>query len=300
LADQGRTIWVDAICINQQDIPEKNQQVSQMQDIYVGSTQVVVWLGEEGDAKLALELLQQFEKDKYELLGIENYGINKQAAWDAGYELFYQRPWWTRIWILQEVLHKNPVLVHIGALTIQLENLCDKFGPFVVQYNAIGHDLAKASSLTGINTQPKGQSAILRLYNLLKRTWTHSPPAREQKISERLQVYSQMLHAGQAFLDPPSMILSHRNSISMGESSQLTSLLMESRAQRASDARDKIFALLGMAKDASSLSINIDYNSSKRHVYVTTTRELLRISLEPLLMVESQDRPVSLTQDWPS
>jgi hypothetical protein len=39
-----RTLWVDAVCINQNDIQEKNQQVAQMQEIYAGAKEVLVWL----------------------------------------------------------------------------------------------------------------------------------------------------------------------------------------------------------------------------------------------------------------
>lgn len=43
---EHRTLWVDALCINQGDIPERNQQVSIMRDIYNGAQDVLVWLGE--------------------------------------------------------------------------------------------------------------------------------------------------------------------------------------------------------------------------------------------------------------
>lgn len=38
-------IWVDSICINQQDIPEREAQVSMMDKIYSQATQVNIWLG---------------------------------------------------------------------------------------------------------------------------------------------------------------------------------------------------------------------------------------------------------------
>ena len=44
-----RTLWVDAICINQGDKQEKERQVNMMRDIYRRSRQTVVWLGEEAD-----------------------------------------------------------------------------------------------------------------------------------------------------------------------------------------------------------------------------------------------------------
>jgi hypothetical protein len=41
----GRRYWIDAICINQADIPERNQQVRIMPHIYFRAHTVVVWLG---------------------------------------------------------------------------------------------------------------------------------------------------------------------------------------------------------------------------------------------------------------
>ena len=41
----ARVLWVDAICINQGDIEERNEQVSMMRDIYSSSQRVLIWLG---------------------------------------------------------------------------------------------------------------------------------------------------------------------------------------------------------------------------------------------------------------
>ncbi len=39
------TLWVDQICIDQGNVPEKNAQVAAMKDVYSGASQVLVWLG---------------------------------------------------------------------------------------------------------------------------------------------------------------------------------------------------------------------------------------------------------------
>ena len=39
-----RRLWIDAICINQASLKEKNQQVPMMADIYGGAARVLVWL----------------------------------------------------------------------------------------------------------------------------------------------------------------------------------------------------------------------------------------------------------------
>jgi hypothetical protein len=56
---QPRVLWIDAICINQRDIPERNAQIKRMADLYRLSRRVVAWLGpESGDSSLGLDLLR--------------------------------------------------------------------------------------------------------------------------------------------------------------------------------------------------------------------------------------------------
>ena len=45
-------LWVDAICINQDDIPERNAQTANMRAIYQSSESVAVWLGLENSYRL--------------------------------------------------------------------------------------------------------------------------------------------------------------------------------------------------------------------------------------------------------
>jgi hypothetical protein len=45
LPAQPQRLWVDAICIDQSSIPERESQVRPMRKIYQNATRVVVWLG---------------------------------------------------------------------------------------------------------------------------------------------------------------------------------------------------------------------------------------------------------------
>ncbi|PQE23015.1 hypothetical protein CJF32_00004414 [Rutstroemia sp. NJR-2017a WRK4] len=54
-----RHLWIDAVCINQEDISEKEQQIQMMAKIYSQARQVVVWLGPEADdSDYAIELIR--------------------------------------------------------------------------------------------------------------------------------------------------------------------------------------------------------------------------------------------------
>jgi hypothetical protein len=45
LENDDRLLWVDAICINQKDVLERNNQVGRMDEIYKQAVEVVAWLG---------------------------------------------------------------------------------------------------------------------------------------------------------------------------------------------------------------------------------------------------------------
>lgn len=66
LRQREEPIWIDAICINQEDIMERTQQVRQMHRIYASASLVIVWLGEASPADIrgfafADDLLSQFK-----------------------------------------------------------------------------------------------------------------------------------------------------------------------------------------------------------------------------------------------
>lgn len=64
LPDQGRRIWADQICINQDDLNERSQQVQFMNRIYKDASHVLVWLGldSNGEATAAFSLIRSLHK----------------------------------------------------------------------------------------------------------------------------------------------------------------------------------------------------------------------------------------------
>ncbi|KAI0967601.1 heterokaryon incompatibility protein-domain-containing protein [Xylaria arbuscula] len=66
---QVRRLWADAVCINQDDLPERTSQVELMARIFAGASRVLAWLGwEEGEAGRrhmldAIRFIHTFMKD---------------------------------------------------------------------------------------------------------------------------------------------------------------------------------------------------------------------------------------------
>jgi hypothetical protein len=57
--ERSRTLWIDAICVDQQNLEERSQQVGMMADIYRWAEQIIVWIGpQRGCSSLAVDMLR--------------------------------------------------------------------------------------------------------------------------------------------------------------------------------------------------------------------------------------------------
>lgn len=151
--DRPRTLWIDAICINQADNQEKSCQVRRMHHVYAGAERVTVWLGPEADdSELAFREIERIgsEEDIVSSLSWdvdkrkEIYQITQQPiAWNAICSLG-GRPYWTRVWIVQELAFAKTIVVVAGY-----QNLC--WSNFVTGFTAIhfsrGHPNESASGM---------------------------------------------------------------------------------------------------------------------------------------------------------
>ena len=111
---ETRCLWVDAICINQQNVTEKNFMVSQMHVIYHNSKRVIAWLGDPTlKSEHAFRFLSRYMSEGPQLgddqEGWQDVFENSKpmrnvdlSTWDAFLDIF-GRPWWNRAWIVQEV-----------------------------------------------------------------------------------------------------------------------------------------------------------------------------------------------------
>ena len=93
------TIWIDDICINQDDNSEKSKQVAMMGDIYHRSSRLVIWLGEA--SKLEINSIQA---------AIEN---PEDATSPAILQRLTSLPWFERLWVVQEVFRSRRACRHV-------------------------------------------------------------------------------------------------------------------------------------------------------------------------------------------
>ncbi|KAI0381004.1 heterokaryon incompatibility protein-domain-containing protein [Hypomontagnella monticulosa] len=98
----SRILWVDAICINQQDNQEKGVQVSKIVDIYKNAFNVVAYIGEDNGSYTDLfNFFNRDRKDESFNEATARLGIEKIPMMENFLE-FCRTEWWTRVWIQQE------------------------------------------------------------------------------------------------------------------------------------------------------------------------------------------------------
>ena len=119
-------LWADALCINQNDLAERSQQVQVMQTAYQSACVVFAWLGEAaGDSNFLMHVIETTGKggSDPEL----DSQVGRQVPTSEGdpnhFDLrsrealskLMARPYWERVWITQELATAGPKAISIGC-----------------------------------------------------------------------------------------------------------------------------------------------------------------------------------------
>ncbi|KAL8337524.1 hypothetical protein RB598_006427 [Gaeumannomyces tritici] len=279
-----RIIWIDAVCINQQDDVEKGRQVQSMARIYASASRVVVWLGEAADGsdraleglrqaageqeaayrrELALETLRRVSREeaKLPIKRFEQYNgfitqmtkdlLEAGSAADVAVTLdeptqqaifaLLERPWFGRIWVLQEVAAARYVLVKCGGSTVDGSTF------------SLGLDAAQLSY--------EGRPALQRLIPPLIRLI--------QGAASRPQCATSM----------PQTSLSHPFSLNICSIGELVDRF---RTRKATNPLDRVYALLGMSREGPGM-LTVDYTESWEKLVL----KLVRLALSDRMAVET-------------
>ena len=128
LPDADRVLWIDSICINQDEPEERGHQVGIMYEIYSNTQRNLVWLGEDdGTVAEALKLLKMVlleagsETNHFEAFGetirrsdgylrYASHGLNIKADLEP-LRCLYSRPWFRRLWVRTSSI-KSPEAAH--------------------------------------------------------------------------------------------------------------------------------------------------------------------------------------------
>jgi hypothetical protein len=235
----GSWIWIDAICIDQNDLEERSAQVQIMWVIYSQAKTVRVWLGEEDETAAETKMLQDELCEKIMQRGEaranqaavgETYlsvgkdwdtavaeGIPMQMWWSWYH--FYRRTWFERVWTMQEYVFAQKLDLVCGSLNFD-HKACIEVATFM-----------------------KNSTWNVELLMKLGPT-THILHIRE---AEMLQLNSlrSMCVQGRFTSDHDLAMIKHVFGIKSA-SAWLLTIMNNSRRRLGSDTRDRIYGMAGM------------------------------------------------------
>ncbi len=127
-SEKPRVLWVDALCINQNDLDERKSHVQLMGQIYAHASKVVIWLGEGIPANvpafealkaggLRLAELQKQESDPH--IRRAKFMTDPEMRgqhWDGLGDLL-RNTWFERVWVIQEIANAQKAEIQIGGTT---------------------------------------------------------------------------------------------------------------------------------------------------------------------------------------
>ncbi|KAM5350718.1 hypothetical protein ACJ41O_007223 [Fusarium nematophilum] len=269
-------IWIDAVCINQENLVERSEQVAMMRDIYSCAQRVVVFLGEgsyyripTGYAKVHPQAAVSFWNDSRDEALLDRFRqswhvLCKRPPWfsfctislirllsdldhrqdalqciadgsDASRQRLFEllralinSQWWHRIWVVQEITVSPEVSVQYGNVT----------APWRMFEQA-----AASCDRLGWGPNQDGTESFLSI----DREHAKVLPRFSRQVLEIKRLRLQWNENGGA---------------------DLLSLLQEFSGRLASDERDKVFALLGLAP--TNLLISPNYSLDTLEVYRRT------------------------------
>ncbi|KAI3327190.1 heterokaryon incompatibility protein-domain-containing protein [Xylariaceae sp. AK1471] len=172
-------VWVDALCIDQQNRDERSQQVRLMTEIYSKATEVAIWLGpSKNDSQLAQDFLEEvvlFEDNPEEVIELLS-SPNQLRAVEAVVCLF-QRDYWKRLWVVQEVFNAKAIRVYCGDSTGLLWGVYERAARLrnpVSFSRALVYD--GPNSLLGFDSlHTLGEESLLNVVRVCRRKLTSEP-----------------------------------------------------------------------------------------------------------------------------
>ncbi len=196
--DAGMIIWIDAICINQESIQERNSQVPMMTQIYKQADQVLAWLGPSyEDSTLAFQVVQDLgQPDVAEDWAVQQ--LKSRTAQLQALSRLFQREYWMRMWVLQELTVAKSIMLYCGDDSISGEALV-RVQELLVRIRNSGmtyHDLLQAMDNDVFGMDVVGDEGLLKIQE-----WNASASKQDLSFCECL-----MLHADRSATDPRDLI----------------------------------------------------------------------------------------------
>ena len=260
--------WTDAICMNQKDFEEKEDQVRKMHRIYNLAEDVMIWLGfgesseQEEDTFKQLENILDLKKlDAMCANGASDY----LSQWSLIAQLMKNR-WFSRRWVIQEVTLAKKATVYFGSQKMDWKSFSQAIALFSKRFREIRPSLTKVlvervPAIIYPDVHGLGSIALVDLtINLFRK-------------------------------DKEGNILQWRLS--------LEALVSSLQAYEASEPRDIVYALLALAKDTSPFNPYQDWTLDMGQP--PTKAELIQNNRsKPALPHDGGERKLDYTRNFKS
>ncbi|OWP00762.1 heterokaryon incompatibility protein [Marssonina coronariae] len=286
-------LWVDQLCIDQANEEEKGHQVSGMKSTYASASHVAAWIGPAADGSdLVLAQLNSIgsKTPKRRVAG----ALTKKSfrfmidhmfsdvllaladpetleAFRAGFERLCQRPYWRRLWVIQEY-----------AVGRKVDVLC---GSSRISHHRLQWALYSTSQLLDFVGETGDVDERVRLGRLVAKAFGTAHSSFMDGIVTRRHKFRRKgsVDNGLFFVLVSSLVLE-----------------IDLNHPECSDPRDRIFAVLGLADDASScFSCFPDYSRTCDEVYIEATRRMLKQGhLDILAYCHGPRSPASALPSW--
>ncbi len=266
-------LWIDAICINQKDDPEKSEQVIQMVDIYEAANSVFAWLGcAADDSDTGMKALGKIGDDAIQAGMLELGRERMLKLWDPDPEgllasvrepfenlsktldvnfpqlainRIEERSYWERTWIVQEFSVASNLVIACGKERLNFPQLCAAI-LFLAMHVSL---VSKNSFIANLSSDPV-RGPLLRQF---------------MQIAGRKTSTSKLVGARRRY----------QKQTATYHSSLMELLALFADSLKATDPRDRIYGILGLAPDKNVLDIRVDYKKEVHEVYTEVAKALL-------------------------
>lgn len=260
-----RILWIDQLCINQDDIIERNSQVRIMHLIYRHAKRTVVFLDSGDDPRLDFKL------------GVWNLYSELRKAKQSGegnlikeYRKLLNHPWFQRVWVLQEIgmSSKRNIVVYYRGCELEWRYLIDAATAMD------SYEPDRSYDLVQVPPSVRSHKMIISKWTLI----ADADVGRFASINRYLTMNTELKYINK---------LSSRTSL--WREPRLTEILQDSRFCLATNPSDKIFSLLNMlpvvpAESDLAWLLTVDHSLPVAEVYMRAARYCIEkeFSLEVL------------------
>jgi hypothetical protein len=252
-------IWIDALCINQKNINERNEQVTKMKIIYERAEQVIVWLGIRPRCDKAFKVIRELYEYREDTKWIEKLFERSDTlrSLDALTDMVVP-PYWDRMWILQELTVAKDILLLCGDEKISFD-------------------------------------VFLEVQKLLKRIIQDPETQLEGPAMEVLSDHVNM--AQQICGEGPMRIKIWRDDWASKNLSYFD-CLEHNGFRKATEPKDMIYGFAALANSKSPYTIEVDYEKSVVELYTEIVRAELAHSRRLTVVARRQGSPEHNFPSW--